>query len=56
MLRNKSAQALIVDGSPHKASDNIFNFSGHKKVLRNKVDDIKDWRQQNNSIRRENRP
>jgi GPH family glycoside/pentoside/hexuronide:cation symporter len=27
-----------------------------KKVLRNKVDDIKDWRQQNNSIRRENRP
>jgi hypothetical protein len=27
-----------------------------KEVLRNKVDDIKDWRQQNNSIRRENRP
>jgi site-specific recombinase XerD len=38
---NKSAQALIVDGSPHKASDNIFNFSGHNR--RTSYNYFKDW-------------
>jgi site-specific recombinase XerD len=28
---NKSAQALIVDGKPHAANENVFNFSTHNR-------------------------
>jgi integrase len=38
---NKSAQALIVDGRPHKMEDNIFNLSGHNRRM--SYNYLKDW-------------
>jgi site-specific recombinase XerD len=38
---NKSAQALIIDGNPHKVADKVFNLSGHNR--RTSYTYLKDW-------------
>jgi integrase len=38
---SKSAQTLIVDGKPHEANENVFNFSTHNR--RTSYNYLKDW-------------